>query len=154
MLPALGLRADGRLFHCNADHLERRWIMKSHFRKLAVESLEGRSVLSTVDFGDLNNDGRDDMAAITSPTTVTISLANADGSYTVSAVLTAPKNQSLSYVDVSDFNGDGNQDVYASGPGGGEWLQFTRWLGNGDGTFDAGTSNKWRWPKGNNHGSW
>ena len=40
-----------------------------------------------------------------------------------------------------------------SGPGGGGWLHWTRWLGNGDGTFDAGTSDKWRWPKGN-HGSW
>jgi hypothetical protein len=38
-------------------------------------------------------------------------------------------------------------DVYASGVGGGGWLYFTTWLGNGDGTFDAGTSGKFRWPK-------
>jgi hypothetical protein len=125
--------------------------MKSRSCRLAVEALEVRYAPATVDFGDLNRDGRDDMAAITGPNTVTVSLANADGSYTVSAILTAPKNQSLGYVDIYDSDGDGDMDVYASGQGGGGWVHWTRWPGNGDGTFDAGTSGKWRWPK---HGGW
>ena len=36
--------------------------MNSRFRKLGIEPLEGRSVLSTVAFGDLNNDGLVDIA--------------------------------------------------------------------------------------------
>ena len=34
-------------------------------------------------FGDFNNDGLVDKATLTSPTTITVSLANPDGSYTV-----------------------------------------------------------------------
>ena len=77
--------------------------MNSRFRKLGIEPLEGRSVLSTVAFGDLNNDGLLDMAAITAPTTVTVSLANPDGSYTVSAILSVPKNQPMTDVTQRKF---------------------------------------------------
>jgi hypothetical protein len=126
---------------------ERRWIMKSRTCKLAVEALGERIVPSTVAYGDLNHDGRDDMVAITGPNTVTVSLANADGSYTVSAILTAPKNQSLSYVDVYDSDGDGEMDVYASGSNGGGPVKYTQWYGNGDGTFDDGVSDSWHWRK-------
>jgi hypothetical protein len=114
---------------------------------LAIETLEDRSVPSTVAYGDFNNDGRADMAAITAPRTVTVSLANQDGSYTVSAILTAPKGQSLTYVDVYDSNGDGNDDVYASGSSGGGPVKYTQWYGNGDGTFDDGISDSWHWRK-------
>ncbi len=128
--------------------------MKVRSTRLAVETLEGRDVPSTVAYGDFNKDGRVDMAAITAPTTVTVSLANPDGSYTVSATLTAPKNQPITYVGVQDIDGDGNLDVYASGPAGGGWVNTHKWLGNGDGTFDSRTTDKWRWPPNGNHGSW
>ena len=73
--------------------------MKSRFRKLAVESLEGRSVLSTMVEADFNGDGYQDVAAITSPNTITVSLFDqADGGYDVSAILNAPKNQT--FVDI------------------------------------------------------
>ena len=65
--------------------------MKTRTCRLTVESLEGRDVPSTVAYADFNKDGLLDMAAVTSPTTVTVSLAKPDGSYTVSATLTAPK---------------------------------------------------------------
>jgi hypothetical protein len=126
--------------------------MKSRFRKLAAESLEGRSVLSTVAYGDLNHDGLPDMVAITSPTKVTFSLANPDGSFTESAIFTVPKKQAINYVSVYDNDGDGDLDIYASGPAGGDWMYTHNWLGNGDGTFDSPTSGKWRWPKGNHGG--
>src|SRR5436190_8353947 len=85
-------------------------------------------------FADFNHDGLLDMAAITAPTTITVSLANPDGSYAVSAILSAPKNQPISDVGVRDFDGDGNLDVYANSPSNGAVYTHI-WLGNGDGTF-------------------
>ena len=103
---------------------------------------------ATVAFGDFNSDGLMDMAAITSPTTVTVSLANPDGSYTVSAILSAPRNKNITFVQIYDFNGDGALDVIANGPASGGWVTSYIWLGNGGGTFGSMTTNRWRW-KGN-----
>jgi hypothetical protein len=119
-------------------------MMKSRFRKLGVESLEGRSVLSTVAYGDFNNDGRQDMAAITAPTTITVSLANPDGSYTVSATLRTPKNGPASEIYVGDYNSDGKLDITAvGGSNSGGWTT-NQWLGNGDGTFGSRTTDTFR----------
>ena len=109
---------------------------------------------ATVAFGDFNNDGLVDMAVLTSPTTVTVSLANPDGSYTVSAILSAPKNQKLTDVGLNDRNSDGHLDVYASSPAGGGWVYIHLWSGNGDGTFGSRTTSKWSWPPKGNPGSW
>ena len=103
---------------------------------------------ATVAYGDFNNDGFMDVAAITSPTTVTVSLANPGGSYTVSAILSAPRNKTITSVQVFDFNGDGALDVIANGPASGGWVTSYIWLGNGGGTFGSMTTNRWRW-KGN-----
>jgi hypothetical protein len=117
--------------------------MKARSTRLAVEALEDRCVPSTVAYGDFNHDGLVDRAAITAPTTITVSLARPDGSYTVSAILSVPKTQTLSYVEVSDLNGDGNLDVSAGTPLGGAWLYRDQWLGNGDGTFGSPTTTRW-----------
>ena len=109
--------------------------MKARSFRLAVEAVEDRSVPSTVAYGDFNRDGLVDVAAVTSPTTVTVSLANPDGSYTVSAILTAPKSQPIEGIYVGDYNRDGNLDV---SPGGGlahERFYTRMWQGDGDGTF-------------------
>src|SRR5262245_59794228 len=82
---------------------ERKWIMMSRSCRLAVEALEDRCVPSAA-YGDFNNDGLMDTVAITAPTTITVSLAKPDGSYTVSAILSAPKNQTVTWVGVHDFN--------------------------------------------------
>ena len=109
--------------------------MNSRFRKLAVESLEGRSVLSTVPFMDFNNDGYEDLATLTNPNTITVSLFDpSDGGYDVSAILTTPKNQPLTGFDVDDYNGDGNLDISIGGLANNRFYSIT-WLGNGDGTF-------------------
>src|SRR5436190_21007075 len=63
-------------------------------------------------FADFNHDGLVDTAAITSPTTITVSLANPDGSYTVSALLSAPKNQQIADIGSVDRDGDGDLDLY------------------------------------------
>ena len=108
--------------------------MKARSTRLAVEALEDRSVPSTVAYGDFNHDGLMDMAAVTSPTTITVSLANPDGSYTVSATLTAPKNLPIGGVNVGDYNGDGKLDISSGGITNSRFYSHT-WLGNGDGTF-------------------
>ena len=109
--------------------------MKARSTKLAVELLEDRNVPSTVAYGDFNHDGLMDMAAITSPTAITVSLAKPDGSYTVSATLTAPTKQPVQDVYVWDYNGDGNLDIIAGGEAPGNRWYAHHWLGNGDGTF-------------------
>src|SRR6188768_2410658 len=127
--------------------------MKSRFRKLGVESLEGRSVLSTMVEADFNGDGRLDMAAITNPTTVIVSLANATGGYNVAAVLTSPKTQPMENIYVYDRDGDSNLDVVATGNVSGKNLYSIQiLLGNGDGTFDSRTTQKDRWPPPGHHG--
>jgi hypothetical protein len=109
--------------------------MNSYDSRLAIESLESRTMMSTVAFGDFNGDGRVDKAEITSPTTVTVSLLNADGSYTVSETLTSAKNKALGDVYVVDANGDGNLDILGGSGSGGPKFSSNVWLGNGDGTF-------------------
>ncbi len=115
--------------------------MKARSTRLAVETLEDRSVPSTVAFGDFNNDGLVDVAAVTNPTTITVSLANPDGSYTVSATLTAPKNLPIGGITVGDFNADGNLDISSGGLTNNRFYSHT-WLGDGDGTFGARDTQK------------
>ena len=97
--------------------------------QLHLEALEDRSVPSTVAYGDFNNDGLTDMAAITSQKTITVSLANPDGTYTVSATLTAPKP--IDSVAVTEIITDGKPDITASSSN-----DTFAWKGNGDGSFD------------------
>src|SRR5262249_23061403 len=113
--------------------------------RLNVESLDGRIVPSTVAYGDINHDGRDDMAAITGSRTVTVSLGTSNGS-TVSAPLTASNGPSLQHVDVVDRNGDGDVDVVASGSNS-TWSYTHTWLGNGNGAFGLAETTRWRVPK-------
>ena len=111
--------------------------MKPRSIRLAVETLEDRCVPSTVAYADFNNDGLVDMAAVTSPTTITVSLAKPDGSYAVSDILTTPKNQPfVDIYSVEDGESDGDLDIYAiaSKPSGSTQLEIFQ--NNGDGTFD------------------
>ena len=121
--------------------------MKSRSCRLTLEAMESRGVPSYVLPADFNNDLRPDKVEITSATTITVSLANPDGSYTVSAILSAPKNRTITYIDVHDYNGDGNLDIYALSPGGSGGYTL-KWLSNGDGTFGSGTTEKYQSPFG------
>jgi hypothetical protein len=107
---------------------------RSQKNRMSVETLEARSLMSTVP-NDFNNDGRSDLVEITSPTSITVSLDNGSGGYTVSAVIKAPKNQTFTSFSVYDDNGDGNLDISVYGGSGGPKFSSTVWLGNGDGTF-------------------
>ena len=99
-----------------------------------VETLEARSMMSAVAYADFNNDGLVDKAVVTNPTTITVSLAKPDGSYTVSATLTAPKNLPVTGINVDDYNHDGKLDISTGGLANNRFYSHT-WLGNGNGTF-------------------
>ena len=110
-----------------------------------VETLEGRSLLSTVITGDFNNDTRVDKAEVTSPTTITVSLQNANGSYSVSAILTTPKSRPVgSFLEARDLDGDGDLDIYTSGNINTNSWYTHRWLNNGNGTFGSITTDVFR----------
>jgi len=118
----------------------------SHSGRFAVEALEPRSMMSTVAEADFNNDGRLDKAVVTSPTTITVSLRNVDGSYTVSAVLTAPKSQPITDVDARHINDDGKMDIIASGSkNSGNYSLM--WVNKGDGTFSYVEPFRWKHTK-------
>ena len=99
-----------------------------------IEALEGRTLMSTVAYGDFNKDGRLDKAEVTNSTTITVSLQNSGGGYTVSAILSAPKSLPVTSVNVSDVNNDGKHDVSAGGISSNRFYSHT-WLGNDNGTF-------------------
>jgi hypothetical protein len=109
---------------------------RSYNSRFAIEALESRNMMSAVAYGDFNNDGRVDQAVVTNSTTITVSLAKADGSYVVSAILTAPKNQPITGINVDDYNHDGKLDIAAGGLASNRFYSHT-WLGVGDGTFAA-----------------
>lgn len=112
---------------------------------IAVAS-PARAAGALVAFGDFNNDGLVDMAVVTSSTTVTVSLANLYGGYTVSAILSVPINQKITDISVTDYDGDGKLDLYANCPASGGWVYTHMWLGNGYGTFGSRMTDKWSWP--------
>jgi FG-GAP-like repeat len=118
--------------------------MNSRFRKLAIESLEGRSVLSTMVEADFNGDGYLDLAEITDPQTITVSLNDGNGGYDVSDILSAPRNHTFENIVVHDYEYDGDWDIIAvpMKPSGVQYSQD--WRNNGDGTFDFVEPFKWK----------
>ena len=124
----------------------RRGSIRTESHWLRIEILEDRSLLSAVAFGDFNNDGRLDKAAITAPTTITVSMANPDGSYAVSATLTVPKNLPIAELTVSDINADGKLDISSGGVSNNGFYSHS-WLGDGDGTFGNRVTQSSRFPK-------
>ena len=118
--------------------------MNSRFRKLGVESLEGRSVLSTMVEADFNGDSYLDLATLTDSHTITVSLFDpAEGDYDVSAILRTPQNQPIEGFSVYDGDQDGDLDNSSSTPKGGAWY-LHHWLNNGDGTFGSLTTTRWK----------
>ena len=126
--------------------------MNSRFRKLAVESLEGRSVLSAMCQADFNGDGHLDQAAVTNLGTVEIRLDNGNGGYDVSDILAAPTNQGA-IVDiyfVRDIDQDGDVDLETTYQKPSGDIKVASFRNNGDGTFEYNEPIepvKWKGPK-------
>ena len=117
---------------------------RSNNNRSTIETLEGRSLMSTVITADFNNDTRPDKAEVTSATTITVSLQNANGSYSVSAILTTPKSRPVTSVNVVDFDNDGDLDIGTGGNLNGSSWYTHRWLNNGNGTFGSITTDVFR----------
>jgi hypothetical protein len=117
---------------------------RSNDSRSMMETLEGRSMMSAVAEADFNGDGRLDKAVVTNPTTITVSLRNADNTtYAVSAILTAPKNQPIQDVAASLFNNDDKMDIVASGSKNSGSYGVV-WVNNGDGTFTYVEPFRWK----------
>jgi hypothetical protein len=117
------------------------------FNSRFVETLEGRSLMSAVAEADFNNDGRLDRAVVTNPTTITVSLKNLNGSYTVSAVLAVPKNQPITDVYAFELGDDGKTDIVGSGSKN-SGLYSHYYVNQGNGTFSYVEPFRWK----NHHG--
>ena len=126
--------------------------MKSRFRKLAVESLQSRSVLSTMVEADFNGDGHLDQAAVTNLGTIEIRLDNGSGGYNVSDILAAPTNQGA-IVDiyfVRDIDQDGDLDLETTYQKPSGDIKVASFRNNGDGTFEYNEPIepvKWKGPR-------
>src|SRR5439155_24866489 len=89
---------------------------------------------STVAIGDLNGDGKLDLAVTNLSTAVTVLLGNGDGSF--GARIDYGAGNSPNSAAISDLNGDGRLDLAVSNQGSNSVSVL---LGNGDGTFAAKT---------------
>lgn len=106
------------------------------FHDGAEYSVDAVGTSAGIATGKFTSRGNLDVAALGSAGIVTIFLGNGDGTFSQGAEYSG-SSHSGSWIDAGDLNGDGNVDLVISN------LVFeagvTTFLGNGDGTFQAGT---------------
>ncbi|QSQ24695.1 VCBS repeat-containing protein [Pyxidicoccus parkwayensis] len=85
--------------------------------------------------GDVNNDGKPDVAfTLITSALVSVQLGNGDGTFGAASTYSVGSNPK--FVEIADFNGDGNADL-AVGGGTGSTQYVSILLGNGDGTLQS-----------------
>jgi hypothetical protein len=81
---------------------------------------------------DVNGDGKTDLIFLDG----TVQLGKGDGTFTAGTPWTTSTSFTANEIVIADFNGDGRADILAAGP----LNQLSVFLGNGDGTFQAGVT--------------
>jgi hypothetical protein len=107
------------------------------FTSGATVALGVATVPTSIAAGDFNNDGKQDLA-VTNSGAATVSILTGDGigGFTVSSVAVGSTPVAVA---VGDLNNDGNADLAVANAGGAGANRIVIELGNGNGTFTAGT---------------
>jgi hypothetical protein len=133
-------------------YLDRATAQSKQGKKISVEPLEGRQLLSaslpnlSTAVGDFNGDGKADIASITtinlgkksSASALVVQLGQGNGAFVTSSVQVLSGKPSA--IVTGDFNGDKNHDIGLLTADASGQVSLTTYLGDGKGQLTAGAT--------------